>query len=215
MKESCRKGLTSHPDPESCAVGRKGAREALTGAHAGRVLSCEIKRVQRADAVALTGGYLPRGVLVSRSGTLRSQRPRACMETPRARTGRPQRCPPRSMVGRLAKAASRTANVYIRGESDGCVLPTKGPNNDGGMASAEGLEGRHPTKENTRHVHPHAGLSAGQLCVVWAAPCACGRTAVQRCSPPPASEVGAVCGNAARTDLCGGRRATGVPTATQ
>ena len=104
MKESCRKGLTSHPDPESCAVGRKVAREALTGAHAGRVLSCEIKRVQRADDVALTEGYLPRGVLVSRSGTLRSQRPRACMETPRARTGRPQGCPPRSMVGRLAKA---------------------------------------------------------------------------------------------------------------
>ena len=29
------------------------------------------------------------------------------------------------------------------------------------------------------------------------------------------SEVGAVCSNPARTDLCGGRRATGVPTATK
>src|SRR5690242_18725860 len=28
------------------------------------------------------------------------------------------------------------------------------------------------------------------------------------------SEVGAVCSNPARTDLCGGRRVTGVPTAT-
>jgi hypothetical protein len=27
-------------------------------------------------------------------------------------------------------------------------------------------------------------------------------------------EAGAVCGNAARTDLCGGHRVTGVPTAT-
>jgi hypothetical protein len=27
-------------------------------------------------------------------------------------------------------------------------------------------------------------------------------------------KIGAVCGKAARTDLCGGRRATGVPTAT-
>ena len=53
------------------------------------------------------------------------------------------------MVGRLAKAKSRTANVYVRGGSDGCVVPTKDPNNDGSMASAEGLEGRRPTKENT------------------------------------------------------------------
>src|SRR4051812_9687664 len=29
------------------------------------------------------------------------------------------------------------------------------------------------------------------------------------------SEVGAVCSNPARTDLCGGRRVTGVPTATK
>src|SRR5208282_365052 len=30
----------------------------------------------------------------------------------------------------------------------------------------------------------------------------------------PASAIGAACGNAARADLCGGRWATGVPTAT-
>ena len=149
MKESYRNGLTSHPDPESCGVGRKAALEALTGAHAGRVLSCEIKDLQRADDVAFSEGYTSGGVLVSLARTLRSQRPRACMDTPRARTGRPQGCPPRSMVGRLAKAESRTANVYGLGESDGCEVPTKGPNNDGGMASAEGLEGRRPTKENT------------------------------------------------------------------
>ena len=93
MKESHRKGLTNHPDPESCVVRREAAIEALTGAHAGRVLSCEIKDLQRADDVSLSEGYTPRGDLVSRSRTLRSQRPRACMETPRARTGRSQRCP--------------------------------------------------------------------------------------------------------------------------
>jgi hypothetical protein len=42
MKESHRKGLANHPDPESCVANRKVAIEALTGAHAGRVLSCEI-----------------------------------------------------------------------------------------------------------------------------------------------------------------------------
>jgi hypothetical protein len=43
MQESYRKGLASHPGPESCVGGRKSAGEALTGAHAGQPLSCEIK----------------------------------------------------------------------------------------------------------------------------------------------------------------------------
>jgi hypothetical protein len=43
MKESHGKGPASHPDPESCAGGRKGAGEALTGTHAGQPLNCEIR----------------------------------------------------------------------------------------------------------------------------------------------------------------------------
>ena len=42
MKESRRKDLASRPDPESCAGSRKADDEALTGAHAGQPLSCEI-----------------------------------------------------------------------------------------------------------------------------------------------------------------------------
>jgi len=42
MKESHREGLAIHPGPESCMASRKAASEALTGVHAGRVLSCEI-----------------------------------------------------------------------------------------------------------------------------------------------------------------------------
>ena len=84
------------------------------------------------------------------------------------------------MVGRLAKAESRTANVYVFGESDGCVVPTKGPNNDGGNASAEGLEGRRPTKENTgqltRTPDSAPGLCASRRCSVCVRP-----TASQRC----------------------------------
>ena len=37
MKESCRKDIASHPDPESCRCrSRKADREALTGAQAGQ-----------------------------------------------------------------------------------------------------------------------------------------------------------------------------------
>ena len=43
MKESYGKDPASHPDPESCVGDRKGAGEALTGAHAGQPSSCEIR----------------------------------------------------------------------------------------------------------------------------------------------------------------------------
>ena len=55
MKESYRKGIANHPDPESCVCRRKAAGEALTGAQAGRVLSCEIYLVRGADAVRRSG----------------------------------------------------------------------------------------------------------------------------------------------------------------
>ena len=50
-------------------------------------------------------------------------------------------------AGRLEKAMSQKSNMYAGGESDGCVVPTKCPNN-GGQPPAEGMEGRRPTKEN-------------------------------------------------------------------
>ena len=51
-------------------------------------------------------------------------------------------------AGRLEKAMSRKSSMHVDGESDGCVVPMKCPNN-GGQPSAEGMEGRRPAKENT------------------------------------------------------------------
>src|SRR3954454_12444669 len=50
--------------------------------------------------------------------------------------------------GRVEKAVSRTSTTHVDGESDGRIVPTKGPNKDDGV-SAEAPEGRRPTKENT------------------------------------------------------------------
>jgi group II intron reverse transcriptase/maturase len=50
-------------------------------------------------------------------------------------------------AGRLEKAMSQKSNMHVGGESDGCVVPTKCPNN-GGQPPAEGMEGRQSTKEN-------------------------------------------------------------------
>jgi len=60
MKEPHRKGVAIHPDPESCASSRKDAGEALTGAHAGWLLSSEILKFPGADVV-LTRGRQHRG----------------------------------------------------------------------------------------------------------------------------------------------------------
>lgn len=51
MKESYSKGVASHADLESCAVGRKASLEALTKACAGQVLSREINLLQGADTM--------------------------------------------------------------------------------------------------------------------------------------------------------------------
>jgi len=54
-------------------------------------------------------------------------------------------------VGRLVKTMHDKTNVYGAGESDGGVVPTNDPNNDGQQPSAEDREGRPSIKENTEH----------------------------------------------------------------
>ena len=89
MKESYRKGVASYPDPESCVASRKAAIEALTGAHAGGVLSCEIIATGVPTSFRMAEGNTGGHVIARARRTLRSLRSQACMETPRARTGRP------------------------------------------------------------------------------------------------------------------------------
>lgn len=103
---------------------------------------------------------------------------------------------------RSAKAHSRTADMHAGRESDGCIVPTNDPNKDGRCASAEDREGRRPTKENASTWPP-----SRTQCRTWASRVACytyGGAAVLR--RRHSSAVRAVCGNAARTDPCGGRR---------
>ncbi|MFH0821898.1 MAG: group II intron reverse transcriptase/maturase, partial [Pseudomonadota bacterium] len=50
-------------------------------------------------------------------------------------------------VGESPKAY--TSDMYADGKSDGPIVPTKRPNNDGLKTLAEAVEGRGPTKGNT------------------------------------------------------------------
>ena len=58
MKESYIEGIAIHDDPESCAVSRKAAREALTGAHAGSVLSREIRSTRAPTLLSEAEGHI-------------------------------------------------------------------------------------------------------------------------------------------------------------
>ena len=55
-RDSYIEGLATHDDPESCGRARKCTTEALTGAHAGRVLSREIEILPGAEAVCAAEG---------------------------------------------------------------------------------------------------------------------------------------------------------------
>src|SRR5262249_57361473 len=63
MQESYRKDPASHPDPESCAGGRKDAGEALTGAHAGQPSSCEIQLFGAPTPLSEAEGYTECGAI--------------------------------------------------------------------------------------------------------------------------------------------------------
>src|SRR3989442_12606124 len=91
MKASHRKGVATHPDPESCVASRKATIEALTGAHVGRALSCEIIASGVPTSYHVTEGHTAAGAIASRSRDPRSLKPQACIGTPRARTWRPHR----------------------------------------------------------------------------------------------------------------------------
>lgn len=93
MKEPYTKGLANHGDPESCAFSRKVEREVLTGAHAGTVLSREI-RLSRAPTLLCEAEGNTKGVAnARRCSALRGRRPVARVETSCARTGRSLDCP--------------------------------------------------------------------------------------------------------------------------
>jgi RNA-directed DNA polymerase len=74
MQESYIEGVATHDDPESCAVSRKAAREVLTGAHTGSVLSREIRLTRVPTLLSeAEGNILQRRYRKSLNGPARSQ----------------------------------------------------------------------------------------------------------------------------------------------
>ena len=125
------------------------------------------------------------------------------MHENRETTGVPR---PEREGGRSAKAQSHNADTHAPEESDRAIQSMNQTNKEE-QSSAEPGEKRARAKENI--VQPNTS------------PTQCGEVGAprfERCASSSltrhSSKVGAVCGNAARTVLCGGRSAMIVPTAT-
>ena len=139
MKESHTEGLAHHGDPESCAGTRKGAGEALTGAHMGGVLSRETRCNQGADAVVLSG----RQHACVRKGECtrdpaRSETSSTCGHSMRENREIP--CPPPGdgPGGRAGKVDDRNPAMHRHGKSDSSIVPTKPPNKAGDLRGGGG-----------------------------------------------------------------------------
>ena len=221
MKESYNEGIASHIGPESCLDDPRGRGKALTGESTGGLLSSEITCFQRQTSWAVRDCNMVGRADRERPTALAESKILACVDTLRAGIGRSREGASPSLK-HLAEASQEKVNRRIPAmsspeKSDGDIVPGKFANK-GVSTSAEQMEGREPTKRkpvNETTVRTQSRIAASNDfagCVVGMK-----RKRLRYRSPPktPLLEVGAVCGSSARTDLCGGRLATAVPTATK
>ena len=141
--------------------------------------------------------------------TWRGRRPLACTETRCAEPGRPCTWPGEVSPGPHGEPVRGTTVMHGCRESDRFIVPRKPANNGCPEGPAEEVEGRERAKGNAA-VHSRDRTQGRATPVTRARP----RTADLFKGLHVRPEAGARCGKTARRDLCGGRRVTGVPTAT-
>ena len=128
MQESHGKGPASHPDPESCVGARKGAGEALTGAHAGQPSSCEIIHSGVPTPLSEAEGHTgidATGKPISDPAQSKTLRMRG--NSLHGNREIPQASAP-GVADRPEKVSDRTSGMHACGKSDGRIVPGKPPN---------------------------------------------------------------------------------------
>ena len=148
MKEPYIEGLTTHDDPESCGCIPQGSGRSVDRGTRGLGIEPRNHSDRGADGVTETGR--PHGQAQERESLLDPAR----SETPCTRgsflhrnweiLGSPAGD---GTAGRIGKARSHKPMMHGARKSDGPEVPKKSPNK-GGFPSAEGTEGRGPTKGN-------------------------------------------------------------------
>jgi RNA-directed DNA polymerase len=148
MKEPYIEGLATHDDPESCGCIPQGSGRSVDRGTCGLGIEPRNSSSQGADGVTLTGRRDEQAQ--ERESLLDPAR----SETPRTHGSLPIRnweilgSPAGDgTAGRIGKAESRKPVMHDARKSDGPEVPRKSPNK-GGSPSAEGMEGRGPTKGN-------------------------------------------------------------------
>ena len=159
MKESYRKGIANHPDPESCACNRKVAGEALTGAQAG--LGIELRNQSTFGVPTVfceTEGHIMSDVKrESPVNPAQSETPGMSGNSMRENR-ETQVASGKTTPDRLEKATSNKTSMNAIGESDEQIVPAKHLNK-GEQSPAEGVEGSCSTKGNTDEAHTRRTLS--------------------------------------------------------
>jgi hypothetical protein len=220
MKESYIEILARNNGPESCVDVPRGHGEALTGESIGQTI--ELRNHQFPDGI-------PSGLRGTRNGVLRyrkrhpalaeSKNLGMCGHSPRGNREISGRSLAKLEVlgrGIAGKVNRRIPAMNSPEKSDDFVVPEKFANKEA-SASAEQMEERKSTKRKSVNETAERTLSrivaSNEFtgCVVGIK-----RKQLRYRFPlkTPLLEVGAVCVNVARTDLCGGRLVTAVPTAT-
>ena len=148
MKEPYIEGLATHDDPESCGCIPQGSSRSVDRGTCGLGIEPRNRSSLGADGVTLTGRRDEQAQ--ERESLLDPAR----SETPRTHgsllirnweiLGSPAGD---GTAGRIGKAESRNPVMHDARKSDGPEVPRKSPNK-GGSPSAEGMEGRGPTKGN-------------------------------------------------------------------
>ena len=156
MKESYNEGLASHIGPESCVGGRKIDGEALTGAHAGQVSSCEISSgtptpLSEAEGNIAGGvrGKPSTGPAQSQTLSTHGNFLHGNREIPRVSADE------NGMADRSEKATCRPSDLHALGKSDDCVVPELSANCDDGIQSWR--ERRVPTGPSTNRALKRTG----------------------------------------------------------
>jgi RNA-directed DNA polymerase len=148
MKEPHGEGPASHADPESCARGGNDAGEALTGAHASRVLSCEINDIRTPPALTEPSGNIGRDATREpRPSPAQSKAPHVRGNSTRGNRESPS-SPGESAPGRPGKGRAQEPGANDLGQSNGRTVPAKPANRGATAAPEESVEGRRPAKGN-------------------------------------------------------------------
>ncbi len=208
MQVSCSEDIASHTGPESWRGYREVILQALTGERAGWVLSREIVLFRGADGFPLHEKQnRRRRYRETLPDPARSKTPCTHGNILRGTREIPSLAPP-CRRGPRGESEWSTAAMNDDGKSDKLIVPAKGSNKSGsgipcgGEPGGKGFgQGKHGSAKQPLDTVPITSEP-------YAGP---GTQSLRNASLPKA---GARCGNSARRDLCGGRGATRVPTAT-